>query len=165
METSSGDEIQTLRLCKMNSKHRLKSLTWECNCFRISLLQQKFFYAGCHLIFIGLRRQWIKRSLLQCNDTHLDGMLKGWKFIVSFRVWQLAILQMGYPHCNINKLYHGDTEHNRGKRKPLITHQKAAFVTKVQIILVTYKFIFVYTCYYLCDPKRKMCAAMFVKCL
>ena len=71
-----------------------------------------------------------KISLLQCNDTHLHGMLKGWKFIVCFRVWQLAILQMGYPHCNINKLYHGDKEHNREKRKPLITHQKAAFCQK-----------------------------------
>ena len=71
-----------------------------------------------------------KISLLQCNDTHLHGMLKGWKFIVCFRVWQLAILQMGYPHCNINKLYHDDTKHNRGKRNPLITHQKAAFCQK-----------------------------------
>ena len=99
--------------------------------FQFRFIRQKFFMQMCHLIFIGLRRQWIETiSLLQCNDTHLHGTLKGWKFIVCFRVWQLAILQMGYPHCNINKLYHGDKEHNREKRKPLITHQKAAFVKK-----------------------------------
>ena len=117
--------------------------------FQFRFIRQKFFMQRCHLIFIGLRRQWIEKiSLLQCNDTHLHGTLKGWKFIVCFRVRQLAILQMGYPHCNINKLYHGDKEHNREKRKPLITHQKAAFVKKVRTMMVNYKFIFVCTCYY-----------------
>ena len=110
----------------------MKTLKHEkCDCFPVSYYTTKVFYAevsfNIHRFKASMNR---KISLLQCNDTHLHGMLKGWKFIVCFRVWQLAILQMGYPHCNINKLYHDDTKHNRGKRKPLITHQKAGFCQK-----------------------------------
>ena len=132
--------------------------------FQFRFIRQKFFMQRCHLIFIGLRRQWIEKiSLLQCNDTHLDGMLKGWKFIVCFRVWQLAILQMGYPHCNINKLYRDDTKHNRGKRKPLITHQKAAFCQKpccsrVQAYLCV-------QCCYSVWPKIETCVVWYPYCV
>ena len=133
--------------------------------FQFRFIRQKFFMQRCHLIFIGLRRQWIEKiSLLQCNDTHLHGTLKGWKFIVCFRVWQLAILQMGYPHCNINKLYRDDTKHNRGKRKPLITHQKVVFLSKT--MLLRYKFIFVYNVVTVCvTQNRNICCDTFVWCL
>ena len=67
-------------------------------------------------------------SSLQCNDTHL-WCVKRMK-IYSLLELQLAILQMGYPFCTINKLYHGDTQNKQKKKKP-ITHQKQ-LVTKVQ---------------------------------